>query len=201
MCVSGDQLESSTPGLIPIFQGPPTSQSYRAGTLFVDHASGYLFFTPHLSTDAQEAIAAKHCFELHAISFHRAIKCYHTDNGVFHSKAFRDSCSLHGQGIAHHQNGIAERYIRTITERARTRLIHAMVSWPDIVHENLWPFALRLAVAIYNATPGPSSLSPDEIFSGTKHPSRLSDFHTFGCPIFVLDPDLQQGHKLPKWKP
>jgi hypothetical protein len=167
MCVSGDQLESSTPGLIPTFQASPTSQSYRAGTLFIDHTSRYLFFTPHLSTDAQAAIAAKHCFELHAISFHRAIKCYHTDMGVFCSKAFRDSCSLCGQGIrysgvnAHHQNGIDKRYIHTITERARTMLIHAMVSWPEIVHENLWPFALRLAVAIHNATPGPTGLSPD----------------------------------------
>ncbi len=86
---------------------------------------------------------------------------------VFCSKAFRDSCSLCGQGIrysgvnAHHQNGIDKRYIHTITERARTMLIHAMVSWPEIVHENLWPFALRLAVAIHNATPGPTGLSPD----------------------------------------
>jgi hypothetical protein len=27
------------------------------------------------------------------------------------------------------------------------------------------------------------------------------DFHTFGCPVFVLDPSLQQGQKIPKWKP
>jgi hypothetical protein len=62
-------------------------------------------------------------------------------------------------------------------------IIHAMINWPDIIHENLWPFALRHAVAIHNATPGTSTLSPEDFFSGTKHPSRLSDFHTFGCPI------------------
>jgi hypothetical protein len=74
-------------------------------------------------------------------------------------------------------------------------LIHAMINWPDVVHENLWP-----SVAIHNVTPGPSTMSPDEIFSGAKHPSRLSDFPTFGCPIFVLDSHLQQGNKIPKWK-
>ncbi len=31
--------------------------------------------------------------------------------------------------------------------------------------------------------------------------NRLLDFHPFGCPIFVLDPSLQQGHKIPHWKP
>jgi hypothetical protein len=207
MCVSGDQLESSTPGLVPTYQGSPTTYQYRAGTLFVNHASHYLYFTPHLSTGAQEAIAAKHRFELHAMSFHRTIQCYHTDNGVFRTKLFRDSCSIRGQGTcfsgvnAHHQNGIAERYIHTITERARTMLIHTMINWPNIVHENLWPYALCHAVAVHNATPGVSRLSPEETFSGTKHSSRLSDFHTFGCPIFVFNPNLQQGNKTPKWKP
>jgi hypothetical protein len=80
-------------------------------------------------------------------------------------------------------------------------LIHGMISWPDIIHENLWPYAIRLAVAIHNATPGPSDLSPEEIFTGIKHTSRLSDFHPFGCPIFILDPSLQQGNKVPRWKP
>ena len=50
--------------------------------------------------------------------------------------------------------------------------------------------------------PGPSGLSPEEIFTQQKaRPGRLLDFHTFGCPVFVLDPSLQQGHKIPKWCP
>jgi hypothetical protein len=56
--------------------------------------------------------------------------------------------------------------------------------------KNLWPYALCLAVATHNAMPGSSSLSPEEIFGGTKHKSWLSNYHTFGCPIFVLDPSL-----------
>jgi hypothetical protein len=88
MCVSGDQLESSTPGLVPTFQGSPTTSSYRASTLFVDHASRFLYFTPHLSTGAQEAVATKHRFELHAMSFHHTIHCYHTDNGIFEANSF-----------------------------------------------------------------------------------------------------------------
>jgi hypothetical protein len=80
-------------------------------------------------------------------------------------------------------------------------LIHAMISWPEIIQENLWPYALRLAVDLHNCTPTPSGLSPEEIFTGVKNRNRLLDFHPFGCLIFILDPTLQQGHKIPRWKP
>jgi len=57
-------------------------------------------------------------------------------------------------------------------------------------------------VDIHNSTPGLSGLSSDEIFSGQKSTkNRLADFHTFGCPVLVLEASLQAGHKLPKWKP
>jgi len=76
-----------------------------------------------------------------------------------------------------------------------------MIQWPDIITETLWPFALRLAVELHNKTPGPSDLTPEEIFTGMKQKNKFFDFHPFGCPIFVLDPSLQQGHKIPRWKP
>jgi hypothetical protein len=44
-------------------------------------------------------------------------------------------------------------------------LIHAMEHWPEVVTVDLWPFALRMAADIHNATPGPSGQSPEEIFS------------------------------------
>jgi hypothetical protein len=46
-CISGNQLESTHPGMIPTFKGIPTKSTYHAGTLFVDHASRFLHFTPH----------------------------------------------------------------------------------------------------------------------------------------------------------
>jgi hypothetical protein len=206
-CISCDQLESTSPGLIATFKGSPSTSSYHAGTLFVDHASRYLFFKPHLSTGALEAIHAKQSFELHASSFNRVIRKYHSDNGIFSSKLFREACLSQHQHLtfcgvdAHHQNGIAERYIRTITEKARTMLIHAMINWPEIITENLLPFAVQLAIDLHNATPNAAGFTPEEIFSGTKHPSNLTSFHSFGCPIFVLEPSLRQGNKIPRWKP
>jgi hypothetical protein len=94
-----------------------------------------------------------------------------------------------------------ERQIRSIVDRARTMLLHALNKWPDVITVLLWPYALRLAVDLHNATPRSSSLSPAEIFAGTKDRNRLADFHAFGCPVFVLEARLQAGHKIPKWEP
>ena len=91
--------------------------------LFYDHASRFLHFTPHHSTGAEEAIVAKRHFEHLASTHNRTIKRYHADNGVFTTKLFRDACQAQNQNLtfcgvdAHHQNGIAERFIRTITEK------------------------------------------------------------------------------------
>jgi hypothetical protein len=54
----------------------------------------------------------------------------------------------------HNQNGIAERNIRIICDRARAMLFHAIEKWPDAITVCLWPFALRMAADIHNATPG-----------------------------------------------
>jgi hypothetical protein len=81
-------------------------------------------------------------------------------------------------------------------------LFHAISQWSQEVIIDLRPFALKLAVDIHNATPGPSRLSPEEIFSRQKaRPDHLIDFHTFGHrSVFVLEPRLQQGLRIPKWQ-
>jgi len=207
-CVSTDQLESNTPGKIPVLKGRPSTSSYHACTFFTDHTSNKVHISLHHSTGAEEALEAKRRFEQIADESNVKIKAYHCDNGVYATSLFKSSCEILNQrfnfsGVgAKHQNGVAERMIGTITRRARTMLLHAMRLWPDIITEDLWPFALKLAVDIHNSTPGPSGLSPDEIFSGQKSTkNRLADFHPFGCPVFVLQASLQDGHKLPKWKP
>jgi len=41
---------------------------------------------------------------------------------------------------AHHQNGIAEWHIWSLTKRACSMFLPAMILWPDIISEQLWPF-------------------------------------------------------------
>jgi hypothetical protein len=43
-------------------------------------------------------------------------------------------------------------------------------------------------------------LCPLEIWSQQKlEHSELTRAHVFGCPVYVLDPWLQDGKKIPKW--
>jgi hypothetical protein len=207
-CVSVDQLESSEPGYVDVHCGKPTTAQYHAASLYTDHASHFMYLKCHYYTGAAEAIEGKRRFEQLAASHGVKIKAYSGDNGIMAKRDFLQHVEENQQTITlagvnnHSQNGIAERGIRTICDRARTMLLHAMEHWPDVVGLDLWPFALKLAVDVHNATPGPSGLSPEEIFSKHKsRPDRLLDFHTFGCPVYVLDPRLQQGNKIPKWQP
>jgi hypothetical protein len=39
---------------------------------------------------------------------------------------------------AHWQNSIAECFIGTITQWARTILLHAMTKWPSVMMEEMW---------------------------------------------------------------
>ena len=47
-----------------------------------------------------------------------------------------------------------------------------------------------------------SRLSPTELLSHSKlSHSALINVHTWGCPLYVLQYQLQYGGKLPKWEP
>ena len=81
------------------------------------------------------------------------------------------------------QNGLAERFIGTIVQRARTLLLHAMSKWPSVITEDFWPFAIRYMVMFHNSTirrDKPSS--PYELFTGQQPTWSLADFCVFGCP-------------------
>jgi hypothetical protein len=61
---------------------------------------------------------------------------------------------------------------------------------------------MNYAVWVYNRLPKRSlgGLSPNEFWSGSRSDhSDLKRTHVFGCPVYVLDPDLQDGKRIPKW--
>ena len=97
-----------------------------------------------------------------------------------------------------HIYGIAEWSIHTIVNQDKVMLLQAIEKWLDEITIDLWPFTLRLALDIYNSTPTKSGLPPEEIFMGQKGKNKLELFHAFGCPVFMLEPRLQQGHKIAK---
>ena len=205
--VSVDQLESTTPGFIAQLKGTITQQRYKYATVFVDQFSKYTFVYLQKRITSQETVMAKQAFERSSEQRGVRITHYHADNGRFADNAFIQDCHANRQSLsycgvnAHFQNGIAERRIRDLQERTRTSMLYAMNKWKKIVTINLWPYAMRHANDVANATPGKGQeLSPLELFSGVQIAPKLRHFHAFGCPTYVLDNALQSGQGAPKWK-
>ncbi len=208
---SVDQYESSVRGRPTSIRGRGLMhQQLCGGTLFIDHASGRIFVEHQVSLSADDTIVSKRLVEQEALQCGVSIREFHTDNGIFSSKAFEEELRTQHQrqlfsGVgAHHQNGKAERAIQTVQNMARSMLMHCFVHWPEHYDTTLWPFALDHAVFLYNHTPKKwlNWSTPMEVFCGTKVDCKyLPRMKVWGCPVYVLDPRLQDGKKIPKWEP
>jgi hypothetical protein len=82
-------------------------------------------------------------------------------------------------------------------------MIHAALRWPECAEKDLWHLALAHAIHLHNHTPSmQSGLAPVELWTRSKvSHSALQHAHPWGCPVYVLDPTLQDDKKLPKWQP
>jgi hypothetical protein len=162
--------------------------------------------------DAEEAVQAKEAFENYVESFGIDVHHYHADNRIFHAKEWRSACSESHQGLtfagvdAHHQNERAEQRVRSLQDMARTMLIHANHRWPQAinVHLSLWPYAIRAANDILNATPCAQhkfKFSPLQVFSRTDIDVNPRHWIPFGSPVYVLSPKLQGSVRIMnKWE-
>jgi hypothetical protein len=157
-----------------------------------------------------ETIAAKHGYERFLHSHGIQSNAYHADNGRFADQGFRDDCLQHNQIItfcgvgSHHQNGIAERKIKDLTLCARTILLHAKRMLPEYISTILWPFALKCTKdRMNNLVHRADGRTPYQTLTGLDQVKLdVSNFHTFGCPCYVLEHRLQSGNlMIPKWEP
>ena len=63
-------------------------------------------------------------------------------------------------------------------------LLRATIHWPEQNHLNLWPLAFVHAIFLWNHMPN----------------CTTGCSHIWGCPVYVLDPQLPDGKVLPEWK-
>ncbi len=181
--------------------------SHRRVLANYDRGDDDIYLQEDVSMDS--TLDAKLDYERRATTFGISLTEYHADNGRFVDAAWHDSCHALQQSFqfcgvgSHHQNGIAERRIRDLLDAARASLLHAIQHWPDGVTKNLWPFALKHACNIRNKVRSKDGRTPEEIFVGIPSSSYvdLTQFHPFGCPVYVLDARLQNGNKIPRWEP
>ena len=222
--VSIDQLVSPTPGFVPLHRGKPTNKRYVGATVYVDHFSDFTYVHLMDTLDAETTVESKNAFERISAAYNVKIRHYHADNGLFDTKAFRNSVEKAGQTIsfcgvnAHHQNGKAENRIKDVTTGARTALLHASHRWPKAIHASLWPSALKHYVNLRNdiptefnplkmdkhdkrriKQPATYTASPLSKFSGVETPLNINKYHPFGCPVYVLESNLQEKKSHNKW--
>jgi hypothetical protein len=75
-----------------------------------------------------------------------------------------------------------------------------MAHWPSVITTKFWSFAVKQAINIHNSTPQKDQdKCPYTLFTGEEPRQHPDDFQVFSCPVFVLDPVLQDGNALPKW--
>ena len=164
-----DQAESSNPGRPMTHSGRNNKTKIVCFTIFVDSISKKIFVEFQTSTNSQQTLAGKHRMELNAKHHGVKIKHFRADNGIFKAAEIKIDIEKKQQRIsfcgvgAHNQNGVAERHIRTIVERARTILLHATTRWPNTIKTELWTFTVNYTVDKWNSTPREdlNYLSPD----------------------------------------
>jgi hypothetical protein len=182
-CISCDHFMSPVTGRAIADSGySSTRHGYTCGTIYVDHASGFMYACCQKSISAEDTIRGKLLFEQEAADSGVTIQKYHSDNGVFSSKQFKAHCKLLKQKLtfsgvgAKFQNGVAENAIKTVCNMARANMLHATMQWPGFSFLDLWPFAIAYAIWVHNHLP-PSGVgwSPEELGTGRNlqvHPSH-----------------------------
>ena len=171
--VNMDQAESTNPGRPLTHSGRNCKQKIHVVTIFVDIISKKVFAGFQCSTNATETVKSKQEFEIESMSCGVGLKSFRADNGIFRSAEFHIDLQEKDQRItfcgvgAHHQNGVAERHIRTFVEKSRTVLLNACARWPGKIDMELWTFALRHVVNQWNNAPRKdlNYQTPDERFN------------------------------------
>ena len=136
-----------------------TSDQYVEGCIFIDHMSGYIHVEHQLGFSSWETIHGTFNFEQLSLDNWVLIQSYLADNSIFKSIDFVRHIRQHHQRIkycglnAHNKNGIIEQNISTISNMARSILLHSSYKWKNGIDSSLWPMAVNYACYIFNHIP------------------------------------------------
>jgi len=101
-CISIDQYISSHKGRLFSGYGKTASNlTCGGGTIFVDHASGFIHVEHQVTLSAGDTIRSKRNFERLLYNHGVLVKSYQADNGVFSSKEFDDEILKGSQSITY----------------------------------------------------------------------------------------------------
>jgi len=194
--------------VIPQSTGILTHEKFGGSVLYVDHYSDFVYNHLITGTTSIATIESNQAYERVVATYGVKIKAYYTDNLRFNDNNFTGDCIRGGQTLthcgvgAHHQNVIAESKIKLVCYGSRTILLHAKRKWRGVAATALWPYATQAIIERHNRL----SLDEDgrsliEKFSNIVDNIDPTDFHTWGCPVFILDAANQGSIGTSKWEP
>jgi hypothetical protein len=97
--------------------------------------------------------------------------------------------TFEGVGV-HHQHIITEGRIRELQKLATTMMIYANRWWLIL------PYAVMNVNNVLNEAPllhNKKMRSPLQVFSGTNVAINIKHYIPFGCPVYMLDANLQRS--------
>ena len=206
--VSVDHFKSRIKGWTYDSFGKTSSDQYVGGCIFVDHMSSDIHVEPQLWLSTSESIHAFIIFEKLCLDNGTLIQSSLQTMDHLKQRTLLTIYEIKNRRIqyyvinAHYQNGIAERNIRTVSGMFRALILHAFLQLKNGIDRSFWPMVVEYATYIFNHLPSHNGHVPVDLFTKSHLPRhRILDIHTWGGPIYVLDPTLQAGKKLPCWQP
>ena len=134
-----DQDRLSTPGRLLTYSGKSNKEIFVVVSLFVDSVSEKVFCEFQYPTSAEETVESKIKMERVYRESNVRIIVFRSDNGVYKAIELRNELDKNDQNVTfcgtgtHKQNGITERDIRTMVEKARTVLLNAHDGCPTSI--------------------------------------------------------------------
>jgi len=163
----------------------PTSAGHRNYILFIDDYTPYTSIWVLPDKKSKICTSAYQSLQARVDSMGYEVKRFRCDNGhgEYGDKTFRLLLAARGTTYepcppyAHHKNGVAERMIQTITEKARSMMIDSQA--PLV----FWGEAVNTAVYLHQRTPNKGLTKRDDLDSyQAPYPTPYEMLQAFGKP-------------------
>lgn len=176
---------------------PPTHDGYEYFVSFIDHFSHFSIIYLMKRKNEVESCLKKYVALTESMFNTRISKLRCDNGGEYVSASIRKFCSEKGIELVYtvprnpHQNGVAERFNRTVMDKARCMIFDSSF------HKQMWGEAVLTATYLINRIPTsvlPDNMTPSERWYGYK--DDLKKIHIFGCTAHALIPPEDREGKL-----
>ena len=157
--------------------------------LFIDNYTRYISVWLLPNKTGVTCTSAYQSFQARVDSMGYEIKRFRCDNGLgeYKNKTFQYVLAAHGTTYepcppyAHHKNSVAERMIRTITEKARAMMIDSQAPI------QIWGEAVNIAVYLHQRSPNEGLKRNDHDGYQAPYETPYEMLHGFGKPTHDAD--------------